>query len=388
MSNLKSRVVDRALTADLVLQTLLDNTGVVIIVRDLDKRWVMANRDILKQLGVTQETVTGKSDFDLFPAEDARRYSVFWDQVLATSKRVKFEETAVFPGDISITYTVEAFPIYDATNSLKGFIAVAPNITDYESREQATKREVLRTKQANERLDAFAYTVSHDLRSPLRAISGFANVLERKHGDCLPEEAIQFLEKIDRGVDEMALLIDDLLDFSRIDRLEPDHKRVDLNQLVGQLVANLEPETNGAQCQISVGQLPDCVGDPALLKHVFQNLLSNAVKYTRNEQHRQIEVGWMPDDIGSEGLYFVRDNGAGFDMTYVDKLFGVFERLHHADEFEGFGIGLATTQRIVNQHGGRIWAESEVGKGATFFFTLPAEKTDQQPEDTLDSIGV
>jgi signal transduction histidine kinase len=225
---------------------------------------------------------------------------------------------------------------------------------------------------ANRELEAFSYSVSHDLRAPLRAVNGFAGMVMEKFAPQLPPEASRYLERIRQGGLRMGLLIDDLLEFSRLSRKALNRRTVDLANVVESVLEELGPQRAGRQIELKVGLLPPCQGDAALLKQVWINLISNAIKYTRGREPAVIEIGCTSDQ--GEQVYSVRDNGSGFDMQYVHKLFGVFQRLHRADEFEGTGVGLAIVQRIVLRHGGRVWAEAKPGKGAIFRFTLEAVK--------------
>lgn len=222
---------------------------------------------------------------------------------------------------------------------------------------------------ANEELDAFSYSVSHDLRAPLRAIDAFANILLEDAAPELTTENRHYLERIHRSVVHMRSMIDDLLMLSRVSRQSLVRRHIAPADLVRQALLELNAEREGRQIEIIIGDLAPCEADPALLSHVFFNLLSNALKYTRKRDDVCIEVGSQVDADGS--VYFIRDNGAGFDMKYVDRLFGVFQRLHRAEDFEGLGIGLAIVRRIITRHEGRVWAEGEVDRGATFYFSLP-----------------
>lgn len=246
------------------------------------------------------------------------------------------------------------------------------------------QRVALRTAQleaANNELEAFAYSVSHDLRAPLRHISGFVELLAGSAGGRLDERGARYLKTIADSARQMGRLIDDLLDFARMGRARMNTARVDLEELVGAARAELEPDTRGRNIVWKNGGLPEVEGDPAMLKQVFLNLLSNAVKYTRQRDPAVIELGTENANT-EEIIVFIRDNGAGFDMRYAHKLFGVFQRLHRADEFEGTGIGLANVRRIIARHGGRTWATGEPGKGATFYFSLPNHHASQGTHGT------
>jgi signal transduction histidine kinase len=223
---------------------------------------------------------------------------------------------------------------------------------------------------ANKELEAFSYSVSHDLRAPLRAVDGFSQAMLEDYGSELPSEGRHYLKNIREGAQRMGMLIDDLLTFSRLSRAPLNQQPVDTTKLVHEVIEDLDAERKGRKIEIQVSELPHCQGDPALLKQVWINLVSNAIKYTRRRDPAVIEIGCHTNP---ESVYFVRDNGAGFDMRYVHKLFGVFQRLHRADQFEGTGVGLAIVQRIVHRHGGRVWAEAALDRGATFYFTLNRE---------------
>jgi light-regulated signal transduction histidine kinase (bacteriophytochrome) len=233
------------------------------------------------------------------------------------------------------------------------------------------QRVILRTAElasANRELEAFTYSVSHDLRAPLRHIDAFAQILDEEQGTTDPAQARHYLSRIRKGAQDMGRLVDDLLNLSRVGRAAVKHEPVDLNQIIDSLRADVPAENQGRNIEWSIAKLPPARGDAGLIKQVFANLISNAVKYTRPRPVAIIEIGL--EEINGGQTIFIRDNGVGFDMKYAGKLFGVFQRLHREEEFEGTGVGLATVKRIVELQGGRIWAEAELDKGATFHFTL------------------
>ena len=243
--------------------------------------------------------------------------------------------------------------------------------------EELEQRVVQRTSEletANKELEAFSYSVSHDLRAPLRAVDGFSQAVLEDFGGLLPDEGRHYLETIRGGAQKMGALIDDLLTFSRLSRLPLNKRSTNTARLVHETLEELGFPGGGREIEVRIGELPPCSGDPALLKQVWLNLLSNALKYTRQRESALVEIGFTPEGETDRNIYFVRDNGTGFDMRYANKLFGVFQRLHRAEEFEGTGVGLAIVHRIVQRHGGRVWADAAVGKGATFYFTLEGEK--------------
>ena len=235
----------------------------------------------------------------------------------------------------------------------------------------------------NKELESFAYSVSHDLRAPLRHMVGYSELLQKQASSLLDEKSQRFIRTILDSAKRMGNLIDDLLAFSRIGRAETKNTQVDLEQLVKEVVTEIRRDTKSRDIAWKIGALPVCYGDRSMLRLVVVNLVSNAVKFTRMRRPAEIEIGCV-DRNKKEVEVFVRDNGAGFDMQYVDKLFGVFQRLHLPEQFEGTGIGLATVQRIIHRHGGKVRGEGAVDQGATFYFSLPnthhaAERTGNAP---------
>jgi light-regulated signal transduction histidine kinase (bacteriophytochrome) len=237
-------------------------------------------------------------------------------------------------------------------------------------RNQRLERAVSELEAANEELDAFSYSISHDLRAPLRALDGFAQILIEDAAPVLGEENRRYLERIQRGALTMKDMIEDLLMLSRLSRQPLARETVAPAALVQQALQNLSAEQAGRKIEFTIGDLPTCKGDPALLQHVFDNLLANALKYSRKREVARIEVGSKTES--DVNVYYVRDNGVGFDMRYAHKLFGVFQRLHRAEDFEGVGVGLAIVRRVVTRHGGKVWVEAEPDRGATFYFSLVA----------------
>jgi light-regulated signal transduction histidine kinase (bacteriophytochrome) len=229
-------------------------------------------------------------------------------------------------------------------------------------------QRAIQLEAANKELEAFSYSISHDLRAPLRAMDGFSRILVEEYAAQLPSEAQRFLGLVRGNAQQMGHLIEDLLAFSRLSRLPLNKQSVAPIEIVNQVLSEMKAEHNGRNVEVKIGDLPACQADPALLRQVWVNLLSNAYKFTQKKESAQIQIGSERHE--NECIYFIKDNGVGFDMQYANKLFGVFQRLHRAEEYEGTGVGLAIVQRIVHRHGGRAWAEAEVDKGASFFFTL------------------
>ncbi len=238
--------------------------------------------------------------------------------------------------------------------------------------EQQVAERTAELETVNKELEAFAYSVSHDLRAPLRHIVGFIGMLQKRAGSALDKQSQHYMETISSATGKMGILIDDLLSFSRMGRNEMSKKPVDLGSLVQEIIREFEPETQDRTIHWRIADLPTVSGDQAMLRLALTNLISNAVKFTHPRPEARIEIGCLPDRE-KEITVFIRDNGVGFDMAYADRLFGVFQRLHRTDEFEGTGIGLANVSRIIKRHGGRVWAESEINRGATFYIYIPEQ---------------
>ena len=254
--------------------------------------------------------------------------------------------------------------------------AVARDITGQQAADDAIhnlnaelRERVAERDRTNQELEAFSYSVSHDLRAPLRAVNGFVRILLEEYGQELHAEARRYLDLVAANAQQMGRLIDDLLQFSRVGRQPLQKQHLDTTAVARQALQQLEPALEGRSVELTIGELPPATGDSTLLEQVFVNLIGNAIKYSKGRDPARIEVGWRSGENG-EIVYFVKDNGAGFDMQYAHKLFGVFQRLHRSEEYEGTGVGLALVRQIISKHGGRIWPEAAEGKGATFYFTL------------------
>ena len=251
--------------------------------------------------------------------------------------------------------------------------------------EQRVRERTTQLRTANQELEAFSYTVAHDLRGPLQQLSGFAELLQGRGVKSLDAEGIQYLDFIKQSAWRMTGLIDDLLNFSRAERVALQKTLIKLEEVVTEVRQELQHQLEGRDIVWKVGPLPELYADRSMLRIAIVNLLSNAIKFTRGRTPAEIEVGSKvePDQV----MFFVRDNGAGFDMKQADKLFGVFERLHSNHQFEGTGIGLASVQRIIQRHGGRIWAEGRIDQGATFWFSLPRTESAESQEEATPQVA-
>lgn len=359
--------------------SLLDLTHDTISVLDMEfviKYW---NRGAAEFYGWTQQDAVGKRSDELLhtifpkPVDEIRAELLEKDQWQGELTRTKADgDQAVISSRWSLRRDQQHRPI--------AILETSNDITArkrWEEEIQALNQELAKRSMAletsNKDLEAFAYTVSHDLRAPLRHMAGFTELLRKNVAASLNEKSQRYLAIILEVAARMGNLIDDLLRYSRISRTETKKSKVDLNQLVREVVAEVREDVKERNIVWKIDSLPTCYGDRAMLRIALVNLISNAVKFTRPRQQAEIEIGSTNQDSG-DPLLFVRDNGVGFNMKYSNKLFGVFQRLHPKNTFEGTGIGLATVQRIVSGHGGRIWADSEVDRGTTFYFSIPEIK--------------
>ena len=335
------------------------------------------NQQMEALTGCTRDELIGAPFKDYFT--DAGRAEAGIKRVLAEGKVTNDELTARARDGTLTVVSYNATTFYDRGRRLQGVFAAARDMTELKRFEQTLQQnEVQRQRDAahatelavvNQELEAFSYSVSHDLRAPLRHIHGYVEMLQRATDGQLPDNAKRYLKTITDASLEMGQLIDALLAFSRLGRAEIRGMTVHLGPLIQDVIRGLEMATSGRPIVWQIAPLPPVVGDASLLKQVLSNLIDNAIKYSRTREPATIEIGCAGEEDGRVVL-FVRDNGVGFDMQYAHKLFGVFQRLHRPEEFEGTGIGLATVRRIVVRHGGRVWAEGTIDHGATIYFTL------------------
>jgi PAS domain S-box-containing protein len=362
---------------------LLNLTHDTIFVRDMNDVIIYWNRGAEELYHCSAEEAIGRRSQDLLKTvfasptdDDATRAQAIRNELLRMGRwdgelrHTKSDGTELV---VSSRWSLQR----DESGKPIAILETNNDITERKRREdeirdlnQQLERRSSELEGTNKELEAFAYSVSHDLRAPLRHIVGYTELLQKHLSSGTDEKGRRYMTTILESAKRMGTLIDDLLAFSRIGRAETRETMVSLDQLVKEVQSEIGQETEGRNMTWKVGPLPDLYGDRSMLKLVLLNVVSNAIKFTRTQPSPEIQIG-SSDQRPNGIVVFIKDNGVGFDMKYVNKLFGVFQRLHRADEFEGTGIGLATVQRIVHRHGGRIWAEGQLGVGATFYLSLP-----------------
>jgi hypothetical protein len=362
-------VAETALLQTELLDAIVENIPDMVFVKEADAlTFVRFNRAGEQLLGIPRDQLIGKSDNDFFPPDEARFFIDKDRETLLKRTLVDISEEPIQTSGGERWLHTKKVPILAPDGTPRFLLGISEDITDRKRDVAALRAAIEQAELSNRELEAFSYSVAHDLRAPLRAIAGYGGALSEDYGDKLDEQGRQYLDKIKTSVHRMGALIDALLKLSRVTRVELQVQPVDLGELFRAAIATLQRADPDREVEIVVADRLGAVGDPALLSIVFDNLCGNAWKFTSKIAAPRIELGVEIHD--GKRVYFVRDNGVGFEMKYVDKLFGVFQRLHTEREYPGTGIGLATVQRIVQRHRGRAWAVGEVGAGATFYFTL------------------
>ena len=366
---ISKRAEEEARESEHLLKTVMDSSPDPIFIKDREGRFLFGNPALLRIWGKSLNEVIGKKDNDLYSDRAIADAIMENDRLVMESGESQAVEEIVQTQEGLRTFLSMKSPRFDSIGNVDGIIGIARDITERKVAEKERERLIFDLEFANRELESFTYSVSHDLRAPLRAIDGFSSILMKTMDLKLDQEEKRRLALIRENTTKMNRLIEDLLALSRAGRAEIMHKRINMNRIAEsawQQQLSLNPDL---KIDFKAYSLPDAFGDEGLILQVFSNLLSNAVKFTRKRRKPVIEIGGKTSR--SETVYYIKDNGAGFNMKYYDKLFGVFQRLHSEREYEGTGVGLALVQRIIHRHGGRIWAQGKVGKGATFYFSLP-----------------
>jgi PAS domain S-box-containing protein len=365
--------------ANALLQALMDHMPDHIYFKDTQSRFIRNSRSQANAMGLSDPAqAVGKTDFDFFP--HAEKAFAEEQEVMRLGKPlIDFEEWVVWPSGQETWVSTTKVPLRDASGQTIGIFGISRDITERKRTEQAIRqlntnleKQAAELQAANKELEAFSYSVSHDLRAPLRAIDGYTRILVEDYESILDSEGKRVCGVISKEARRMGQLIDDLLSFSRLGRREIHSSKIDMKALAVSVFTELMKEGNGENIDFQIAKLPSMKGDLSLIRQVWMNLLSNAIKFTSKKEQAVIKVGSRPSK--DELIYYVHDTGAGFEMEYSNKLFGVFQRLHSESEFSGTGVGLAIVQRIIRRHGGRVWAEGEVDKGATIYFALPRKE--------------
>ena len=367
----KGRVVEAELrVTSLYARSLIEASLDPLVTIGADGKITDVNKATEEVTGVSHKHLIGTDFSSCFTEPEKARegYKRAFSEGMVIAYPLTIRHTSGRTTDV--LYNVSVYK--DEAGNVQGVFAAARDITELkrakEQVEEQVKQRTLDLAAANEELKTFAYSVSHDLRAPLRSIDGFSQVLLEDYPDKLDEQGKDYLQRVRAGAQRMAELIDDMLTLSRVTRSEMKRETVNLSALAKTIATELQKTQPERQVEFAIAEGLTTNGDAMLLQAVLENLLSNAWKFTGKQPRARIEFGVTQNE--GKPAYYVRDDGVGFDMTYANKLFGPFQRLHSVDEFPGSGIGLATVQRIIHRHGGRVWAEGAVGKGATFYFTL------------------
>jgi PAS domain S-box-containing protein len=372
-------------------RNLLESAPDAIVIMNSRGEIHLVNAQTEKLFGYKREELLGLAVEVLIPESRRAQHLPYRDEYLCSSRKRPMgqglelwgrrKDGSLLPVEISLSLletsegTLITSVIRDVTEHRRAEDRVRQLNTELNQR--LTDLSVV-----NKELESFSYSVSHDLRAPLRHIDGFARILKEEHAAVLSDDAHRYLDRVLQASNRMGQLVDDLLNLSKIGRKELVRQRTKLGDLLRQVMTELPAEATSRNIEWRIDPLPEMDCDAGLVKLVLSNLLSNAVKFTRLQQHAMIDVGTR--EMNGKTAFYVRDNGVGFDPRYADKLFGAFQRLHREEQFEGTGVGLATVQRVIHRHGGKVWAESEPDRGATFFFTLGPQMSPAILSDTLE----
>jgi PAS domain S-box-containing protein len=376
---LRQKAEDETLRRGELLRAVIEGTSDAVYVKDLQNHYLMINPAGAKIMGYPVEEILGKTDSEIFPLASAQRILEYDRRVLDTGQTITFEE-AIQIGEAERFFSTTKGVYRDPQGNVIGVIGIARDITDQKraqeevqklnSRlEQRVEERTYQLKAAIDELESFSYSISHDLRAPLRHIDGFSQSLADEYASSFDEEGQMLVRKIRSNVARMNELIDALLSFAHLSRTELVRKPVDLTPIAQSVFDALQKQENWRRVKLTLPEQIQVIGDPYLLRIVVDHLIRNAWKFTYKTELASIELG-MDGVQENQNVYFIRDNGIGFDMNYANKLFDAFQTLHSPKEYPGTGIGLAVVKRIIQRHGGKVWAQSAPGQGAAFYFTL------------------
>jgi PAS domain S-box-containing protein len=361
----RKQTEENLLESNNFLDAVLENIPNMVFIKDPgDFRYIRLNQAGEELLGYSNEDVSGKNESDFFPKDQADFFYRTDSEVISSGKLVDIPEEPIDTKNKGLRWLhTKKIPVRDKDGNIRFMLGISEDITENKKQEDLNR-------QLNKELEAFTYTVSHDLRAPLRAINGYSNMLDEDYGKKFDAEGKRLLGVIRYNAEKMGQLIDDLLAFAKLGRKDLEKSVEDMNELTEGVIIEIN-KTVANKAKIKVKKLHKAKVDYGLMHQVLLNLISNAIKYSSKKESPVVEISSEKKE--GEIIYSIRDNGVGFNMKYADKLFGVFQRLHRAEEFEGTGVGLAIVQRIIAKHNGRVWAEGKVDHGATFHFSLPQD---------------
>ncbi len=348
-------------------RTLVQATDDAIFAKDADGRYITVNTEHARRLSMKSEDVVGKTPLQVFPEDVGEKIRADDLQTMQSGKAVETENTVETPDGVRV-FLVRKVPIKTDDGNITGLLGISRDITERKQAEEELARQARELTRSNRELENFAYVASHDLQEPLRMVSSYVQLLERRYKDKFDDAAGEFIGFAVDGATRMQTLINDLLAYSRVGTMGKAFEETDCNAVLVDVESNLETAISESDATIQYAGLPKVMADPVQLIQLFQNLVGNSIKYRGDSPP---EVSLAAEQDGDGWLFSVRDNGVGFDPQYAKRIFGIFQRLHGRGEYPGTGIGLAICQKIVERHRGRIWAESKPDEGSTFFFTLP-----------------
>jgi len=378
----RNEMVENLKRQESQLRSFVEQAPAAVAMFDKDMKYITVSNKWYEHNRIEGQSIIGKSHYDVLPQVKKRKdWLKIHNRVLAGEELSKGKDqfTRIDNSEVWISWT--AIPWHNADGEIGGMILYVSDITkeveyteelenEIEARTQQIRKQAENLEQVNKELESFSYSISHDLRAPLRSINGFSDILMEDYAEQLDEEGKRLMGIVKESAVTMGQLIDDILEFSRLGKKKIQKSEIDMTKLFESVCEVETGSYSDKQIDLKIDDLPNAQGDVALIKQVVVNLVSNAFKYSSKEDKIVINIG-LDQSEENEVAYFIKDNGTGFKMEYHDKLFGVFNRLHSKNEFEGTGVGLAIVKRIINKHGGKIWAESEEGKGSIFFFSLP-----------------